>query len=107
MVHGEIIMSDFQRWLLHNSCLVLCAWGLSGCPKPLPDPQPEPAPDGAAPATCESVCSHWAELGCEEAKPTPAGASCVEVCQNLQKGNLPEDLECQAAVATCAEIDGC
>jgi hypothetical protein len=77
-----------------------------GCPDPnVPDPPLDP--DGAAPATCESVCAHWSELGCKEAEPTPAGASCVEVCENLQQGNLPDDLDCQAAVTSCAEIDDC
>jgi hypothetical protein len=73
-----------------------------GCPDPH---VPEPIPDAGA--TCESVCAHWAELGCEEAKPTPDGASCVSVCENIQKGNLPDDLECQAAVKSCDEIDDC
>ncbi len=100
-------MRDYQRWLLHNSCLVLCAWGLAACPKPIPNPEPEPELDGAAPATCESVCAHWTDLGCKEAQPTPDGASCVEVCENIQQSNLKDDLECQVAVTSCDQIDGC
>jgi hypothetical protein len=79
---------------------------LSGCPKPhVPDPRPEL--DGAAPATCEVVCAHWTDMGCEEAEPTPAGGSCVDVCKNIQDGTLKEDLECQAAVTSCDQIDSC
>lgn len=99
-------MSDYQRWLLCNLCLVLCVWGLSACPKPhVPDPPV--GPDGGAAATCEAVCAHWSELGCEEAQPTPAGESCVAVCENIQQGNLKDDLECQAAVTSCDQIDDC
>jgi hypothetical protein len=53
------------------------------------------------------VCAHWSDLGCEEAEPTPNGESCVAVCENIQKGNLPDDLECQGAVKSCEEIDSC
>jgi hypothetical protein len=53
------------------------------------------------------VCAHWSDLGCEEAKPTPNGESCVAVCENIQQGNLKDDLECQAAVESCDQIDSC
>ena len=90
--------------------VIALAWALPvvllGCPEPnVPDPKPEL--DGAAPATCESVCAHWTDLGCKEAQPTPDGASCAEVCQKLQEGNLKDDLECQAAVTSCDQIDDC
>lgn len=87
----------------HAILPLLMAIVLTGCPKPK---VPEPKPDPNA-ATCETVCAHWADLGCEEAEPTPAGESCVAVCNNLQKGNMPDDLECQAAVKSCDEIDSC
>lgn len=97
----------YARFVALLWALPVLLLGLPGCPKPLPNPEPEPTLDGAAPATCASVCAHWTDLGCEEAKPTPAGASCAEVCRNLQQGNLPEDLECQAAVTSCDQIDDC
>ena len=79
---------------------------LAGCPDPkVPDPPVDP--DGGTATTCDAVCAHWSDLGCEEAKPTPDGASCVEVCENLQEGNLKDDLECQAAVTSCEQIDDC
>lgn len=99
-------MNDYQRGFFHATAMFMLLFGLQGCPPPhVPDPKPEL--DGAAPATCEAVCAHWADLSCEEAKPTPAGASCVDVCDNLQQGNLKEDLECQVAVTSCDQIDGC
>lgn len=74
-----------------------------GCPDPhVPDPRPDP--NGV---TCEKVCAHWRNLGCEEAEPTPDGASCVDVCESIQASSLPDDLECQAAVESCGEIDNC
>jgi hypothetical protein len=90
--------------------LFIVAWALPvlllGCPKPhVPDPPT--GPDGAAPATCEAVCAHWSDLGCEEAKPTPKGESCVDVCDNIQQSNLKDDLDCQLAVASCDQIDDC
>jgi hypothetical protein len=79
---------------------------LIGCPKPHV-PEPPVGPDGGAAATCETVCAHWTELDCEEAKPTPNGESCVAVCENIQQGNLKDDLECQASVESCEQIDDC
>lgn len=83
-------------------CITLCV-AFVGCPKP-PEPPPPP-PSGSV--TCEMVCAHWSDLGCEEAEPTPDGDSCVAVCENIQKGNLPDDLECQALVDSCEQIDDC
>lgn len=89
----------------------------AGCPPPPPVP---PGPDGgvetdaaldappAAEATCADVCAHWAELGCVEAEPTPAGATCVETCENLLSSELVDwDLGCRARVQSCAAIDRC
>jgi hypothetical protein len=88
--------------LHHASFILTMAVILCGCPKP--EPTPPPPPGGA---TCESVCAHWGELGCEEAQPTPDGDSCVAVCENIQRGNLPDDLECQASVTDCEQINDC
>ena len=63
----------------------------TGCPK---DPQD---------ATCVDVCTHAAILECVSAKPTAKGATCVEVCENLQNSGLPKwNLPCRAAAASCA-----
>ncbi len=79
-----------------------------GCPPPPPEPPPPPSPDGGVPATCESMCAHWAELECDVAEPTPGGASCAEVCENVQDSGIIEwDLECRSRVVTCPAIDRC
>ncbi len=90
--------------------------------KPVPPP---PAPidsgTGGSPAAdastdvasdvgdaCERACQHLALLGCAEAEPTPGGASCVEVCRNVEEsGVVSLDLECVAQVVRCEDLDGC
>lgn len=75
----------------------------ASCSPPAPPDPPEPAGYDPA-ATCESVCAHWAELGCEEAAPTPGGTKCPELCETSAAGwRLP----CLAVVSTCDEIDAC
>ena len=94
-------------------CALLTASLLSttACPpKPVPVP-PTPTADGGAPDTdadCNSVCDRWRDLGCSEADPTPEGARCEEVCENVQgSGIVRWDLDCRASVASCADIDAC
>jgi hypothetical protein len=82
-----------------------------GCPhNPTPTPVP-PTPgamDASGPATCADVCQHESVLGCSGAQPTPNGASCVEVCANVQaSGIISWDLVCRANAATCEDIDAC
>lgn len=73
-----------------------------------PTPGPSPAPDvyvpPVPPADCQRACARLAELGCEEAEPTDAGASCFDVCANA-RAHL--DLDCVTRVATCAEVGSC
>jgi hypothetical protein len=90
-------MKDYIKLTVILAALTVLG-GSAGCP---PTPPPPAGP------TCADVCQHWQQLGCEEAKPTPKGASCVEVCENIQAGSMPEDLKCQAAVASCDQIDDC
>lgn len=80
-----------------------------GCPKPGPGPVPPPPPpvlDG--PATCADVCRRAIELGCAGSTPTPEGASCLEVCLNLQESGVASwNLMCRARAATCSEAEAC
>lgn len=70
---------------------------------PLPDPVEPPAVP-----TCATACARAAELGCPHAKPTPKGATCVEVCKNVQSsGFLRWDLRCRSIAASCAAADEC
>ena len=70
-------------------------------------PLPGPVDPPAVP-TCETACDRAAELGCAHARPTAAGASCVEVCESVQaSGFLRWDLRCRSVAASCTAIDAC
>lgn len=87
--------------------LALLLLVLAGCPRPVPPPVP-PGPADAAAASCASMCARLADLGCPAAKPTPEGASCEKVCQNVQdSGLILWNLECRTRAPTCAAIDEC
>jgi hypothetical protein len=89
--------------------MVAVACVLYGCPTPTPPPpKPIPRPVDAGPATCADVCAHWAELDCDEAKDTPGGGTCEDVCIKVQTSGIVEwDLECRATVGACTLIDSC
>jgi hypothetical protein len=90
---------------MRRALILLLALG--GCPLP-PPPEPPPQPEPGTEATCATVCEHWRELGCSEGDSTPGGATCEQVCQNVQDSNIVEfDLECKASVKSCDEIDAC
>jgi len=87
-----------KRALLLGALLVCAA-----CPPP---PKPPEPPPGAP--TCADYCHHVAELGCEAARPTAKGASCVDVCANVQSsGAVAWDLGCRTKAVTCDEVDRC
>lgn len=70
-------------------------------------PLPGPVDPPAVP-TCETACDRARVLNCAYAHPTAAGASCVEVCENVQtSGFLKWDLGCRSVAASCAAIDAC
>jgi hypothetical protein len=75
---------------------------------PIPAPNPEPQPDRPATPTCADVCKRLFDLGCPAAKPTPQGATCVDVCLNVQNsGVVSWDLKCRARATSCAIFDRC
>lgn len=63
-----------------------------------------PVPPAVPEASCEDVCAHWRDLGCHEAAPSPAGASCEQLCDAFQQY---WNLSCMASVEQCEEIDEC
>lgn len=69
-----------------------------GCPVVPPEPPAVPEP------SCEAVCQHWRDLGCEHAEPSPAGASCEQLCEHF---GYTWDMRCMHGVASCEEIDRC
>jgi len=86
---------------------------LTGLPSVLacgPTPPTPATSTGSLPpdagATCVDVCDHLRALGCQEAKSTQLGATCEQVCGNSAT-MLGWDLSCRAAVAKCADIEGC
>lgn len=84
---------------LHLWALLFCA----ACPAP---PKPPVPPPGAA--TCADLCRHETELGCEAAKTTAGGVTCVAVCENVVSSSVIHwDLDCRAGALTCAEVDSC
>lgn len=103
--------------------LLLLGWfvaSFAGCPKPSPTPIPPPIPEpqvwdaGDEPIappieyTCADLCKHMFDLHCMGAEPTPNGATCLDVCQNLQtSGVVVLDLKCRTKARTCAAIDAC
>ena len=79
---------------------------LLGCPPP-PKPPCSPLPPPVSP-TCGDACSHWRSLGCAEGDASPGGASCEQVCANLQaSGIVSLDLACSVAVENCGSIRTC
>lgn len=103
------------------AALALCA--CQSChpivgPFPEPTPQPEP-PDpwndaavdvGPAPApggSCADACAKLAALGCPAAKPTPKGATCVEVCQNTLGSPVSLQPDCVVRATDCPSAEAC
>jgi hypothetical protein len=67
-------------------------------------PRPRPEPNASA---CSAACERLAELGCPEAETTPAGASCLEVCENVEaSGTVTLDPACVAQLDAC-DLERC
>lgn len=89
-----------------------CTHGDPIAPSPTPSdvvPFP-PSPIGVAGGSgCSAACAKLARLGCPEAKPTPKGASCVEVCANTQGDSSPVSLQtdCVVRAGSCDDAKAC
>lgn len=93
-----------MKWL---SLVALAA--LTACsPSPTPIAPVEPL-DAARPPACGSACEHLRALGCTLGKPTPRGASCETVCDNVQVENAGAGFPtaCLSTAKTCAAADAC
>jgi len=65
-------------------------------------PDPEPEDDAATRSPCAKACAHLKALGCDEAKPTPSGATCTQVCANAEaSGVVSMAPDCVAKAETC------
>lgn len=81
-----------------------------GCTPPMPPEIKVPPPAPLAPATCETACAHARELGCVVGTPTPAGATCEEVCRNVERIGHEEarwPVKCVHESTTCEQADSC
>lgn len=68
-------------------------------------PKPPAPPTGV---TCAEVCEQMTKLSCEAAKPTAEGASCLDVCRNIQdSGVVSWNLNCMVAAQSCSAVDAC
>jgi hypothetical protein len=85
----------------------------TGCPhNPTPTPTPIPVVDGgedeARRPTCANACNRLKALGCKGSGPTPEGASCIEVCENLVSAGVVDfNLSCRVKATSCSAIDAC
>ena len=75
-------------------------------PAPVVDQKTEP--EAGIEGTCAHACDRLRVLGCREAEPTPRGATCEDVCENIQSSGFIEwDLACRAAIQGCEAVDLC
>lgn len=57
---------------------------------------------------CAAACANLAAHDCPDAKPTPAGASCVEVCENVNaSGTIPYPSDCVSKAKSCGAAEAC
>jgi hypothetical protein len=64
--------------------------------------------DAGTPADCAAACSHLQQLGCEEAKPTPKGKTCVRVCEDVEaSGDVTLMPACVVKIERCEDIEQC
>ncbi len=110
-----MIKALFLAALLASTCEV------GPFPKPAPQPEPPspwdtptdaaPAPedvDAAAHTPCYLACQKLEKLGCPEAKPTAAGATCTQVCTNTESsGVISMNPECVARSSSCPIARAC
>jgi hypothetical protein len=97
----------------HLATFVLLIF-LAGCPKPFPPTPPGPGTTDAgtdaeeAKRPCLAACRRLSKLACESARPTPEGASCTLVCENVQaSGVISWNIECIRKAESCAAADLC
>lgn len=74
---------------------------------PVEPRRPRPV-DAGTPADCAAACAHMRELGCEEGKPTPKGATCEDVCNNVEaSGTVTLHPSCVVGIARCDQVESC
>jgi hypothetical protein len=57
---------------------------------------------------CRSACARLRELHCPAAEDTVGGATCEQVCINVQEsGFIAWDLECRSVAVSCDMVERC
>lgn len=109
------------RTFMMLTALLASTCELGPFPKPPPSPEPPspwdgpadaaPVPedlDAAAHTPCYRACKKLEQLGCPEAKPTAAGATCTQVCVNTESsGVVTMGPECVAGAESCSIARNC
>jgi len=83
---------------------------ISSCtPRPPVPPQPIPVIESdAKELTCADACEHLWNMKCKSAEPTPKGATCLEVCENVRSsGVIALNLKCLTTAPSCKAADEC
>ena len=89
--------------------VVTMVFMLLGCPSTPVSPTPDAdasAVDGGH-YDCASWCANATSMMCASAVPSEHGATCLDVCTNVQSGPAPFDLACRSTATSCAMADGC
>lgn len=83
-------------------------WAVVACyPALVPADHPGPLPTGTE-DDCRASCETRRRLGCASAAPTPEGALCEAVCENIESsGYASMNPRCLARIKSCAEEDAC
>lgn len=95
-------------WLVVMTTVIVAV--LTSCtPRPPVPPQPiPPNSDSGTEITCADVCRHLSGMMCPSAEPTKNGATCVEVCENVQSsGTMTFDMKCLITAPSCKAADEC
>lgn len=93
------IVGSSIAWVIVGAVVIL----LGGCATV---PTPPPPPLGAP--SCDTACERLEQLHCPSAKPTPAGASCVQVCTNIEdSGYVEYGVACVTNAESCDKADHC
>ncbi len=107
-VKNKVASTIAVLWIVAVSLVVVMA--LTSCtPKPPVPPQPiPPTADSGAEVTCADACRHLSSMMCPNAEPTKKGATCVEVCENVQSsGVMKMNLRCLVTSSSCKAADEC
>jgi len=78
-----------------------------GACHPLPPPVPPPKPPAGEPS-CATACDRLREMRCRTGDNTPAGATCEDVCGNMEDSRIIAfGVDCVTRAESCAVAESC